>query len=81
MFYLKDPSTNEPSPTLTMVVLGTAGAFAKLLVAGWVIFGFKMSDFSGTDFAMVVAPFIGLLAHKRSVQASFAKANPDEKEE
>lgn len=78
MKYLKDPSTGEDSPTLTLLFIGVIGAFVKLYLAGFECCGLKFSDFTGVDFGMVVAPFVGLYGHKRHVAAKEgSKDKPD----
>lgn len=67
MYYLKDPTTKEPSPTLTMMFLGVGAALLKLIVAGSTIVGIKFGEFSGVDFAAVVSPLFALYGHKRTV--------------
>lgn len=73
MYYLKDPSTKEPSPTLTLCFIGVNAALAKLFLAGFTCCGLKFSEFTGADFALVVSPFLALLAHKRQVRAKLQK--------
>lgn len=54
--WLKDPKTGKESVTLTVFVYGFVIASAKLLVSGIeVVDKLKMSDFSGVDFAAVIA--------------------------
>jgi hypothetical protein len=81
MFYLKDPTTQEPSPTLTMAFIGVSAALAKLFLAGFVCCGVKFSEFTGADFALVVSPFLALIAHKRQVMASMAKKSSEQEGE
>lgn len=53
--WLKDPKTGKESVTLSMFVYGFVVATTKLLLAGIEIHEkFKMSDFSGTDYAAVL---------------------------
>jgi hypothetical protein len=75
--YLNDPKTKEPSPTLTMMFIGVSVALVKLLLSEATVFGIKLSAFSGTDFAMVVGPFLALYGHKRQV-FSGAKGNAEQ---
>lgn len=58
--WLKDPKTNEPSVSLTMLVLTTIVSLVKLLLAGSEFNGFKLADFSGGDFSMIVGVFAAL---------------------
>lgn len=37
----------------------------------------QFGEFSGSDYALVVAPFLALLAHKRQVKASLAKTSTE----
>lgn len=68
MFYLKDDN-GVKSMTTTLVWVGIATASLKLLLAGTTLYGITFGDFSGSDYALVVAPFLALLAHKRQVKA------------
>lgn len=67
MFYLKDDNDRR-SQTTTLVWVGIATASLKLVVAGGKFWGVEFGEFSGADYALVVGPFLGLLAHKRHVQ-------------
>jgi hypothetical protein len=78
--YLKDPTTKEPSPTLTMVFIGVSVALGKLLIAGSTVKGITFGEFSGADFALVVAPFIALYGHKRQVNASSARQSIEQED-
>lgn len=53
-FWIKEPKSGNPSVTLTAFCTGFAVATLKLLIAGVAIGGFRMSDFSGVDYAAVV---------------------------
>jgi hypothetical protein len=54
--WLKDPKTGKESVTLSMFVYGFGIATIKLLLAGIEIYDkIKMSEFSGTDYAAVLA--------------------------
>lgn len=53
--WLKDPKTNKVSVTLTVFIYGFMIAALKLLFSGIEIAQkFKMSEFSGVDFAAVI---------------------------
>lgn len=54
MSWVKDPKTGKQSVTLTMFVSGFIIAMVKLLFSGMDIAGFKIENFSGSDFAAVV---------------------------
>jgi hypothetical protein len=70
MNYLKDPKTNEPSPTLTLMWVGVIVALIKLLLADTTFAGIQFGSFSGSDFALVISPFVALYGHKRQVNAA-----------
>ena len=67
MFYLKDPTTKEPSPTLTLMVVGAGAVILKWVVAGTNLFGITIEPVSGVDCAALLVPLLGLYAHKRLV--------------
>lgn len=52
--YLTDPKTGQKSVTLTAFAVGFIVAVAKLLFSGIEINTFKLSEFSGVDFAAVI---------------------------
>lgn len=52
--WLNDPVTKKPSVSLSLFVLGFVTAVIKLLFACNMLFGFKMTAFTGVDFAAVV---------------------------
>lgn len=76
MFYMQDPKTKEPSPTLTMMFIGVCVALLKLLLSDATVLGVHLSTFSGVDFAAVVTPFLALYGHKRQVFAGQEKEEP-----
>lgn len=56
MFYLKNPNTKQPDVTLTFFTIGFFVALAKLIFSGIQIMNYvKVAQFSGTEFAAVVA--------------------------
>ena len=65
--YLKDDK-GKPSLTTTLVWVGIGTASLKLFLAGFTCCGFTFGAFSGSDYALVVGPFLALLAHKKHVQ-------------
>lgn len=52
--WLTDPSTKEPSVTVTLFTLGFVVATLKLLTSGIVIASIHLGTFTGSDFALVV---------------------------
>jgi hypothetical protein len=54
MFYLRNPNSGQKDVSLTAFIFGFMIATFKLLVAGMTIYSFKMSTFSGGDYALVV---------------------------
>lgn len=58
--YFKDPKTGKESVTLTVFIAGFGVATLKLLIAGLTIGSVKMSDFSGIDYAAVLAALGGV---------------------
>lgn len=70
--YLKDDN-GVKSQTTTLVWIGIGTASLKLFLAGFTCCGFTFGAFSGSDYAMVVSPFLALLAHKRHVNAGKSK--------
>jgi hypothetical protein len=72
MFYVKDDRGNK-SETSTYVWAGLLTACAKLLLSGIKVHGLEMGNFSGSEAAVFVAPFLALLAHKRQVRAKLVK--------
>jgi hypothetical protein len=74
MFYFKDDK-GKPSLSTTLAVVGVIAALGKLYLSGFACCGIKFADFGGSDFAMVVSPFLALLAHKKQVES---KASEDQ---
>lgn len=64
--WLKDPKTKEPSVTLTAFITGFVVAVGKLMISGIELGGFKMSQFTGTDFAAAVAALGAIYVLRRS---------------
>lgn len=65
-FYLKDPSSGQPSVSLTAFAAGFAVATFKLLVSGMAITkAVTFSTFSGGDFSMVVGALAALYYARR----------------
>jgi hypothetical protein len=75
--YLKDPSSGQPSPTLTLMVGGVLIMLLKLLFADSTVFGLKLGAFSGGDFAMAVSPLLALYGHKRAIGAKQSEEKQD----
>lgn len=67
MFYLKDPTTKEPSPTLTMMVVGVGAIVAKYFFSGVVVAGITIASVNGYEAAALITPFLALYGHKRVV--------------
>lgn len=65
--WLKDPKTGKESVTLSMFVYGFVIATLKLLFAGIEIHDkVKMSEFSGTDYAAVLAAIGGIYTIRKN---------------
>lgn len=75
MYYIKDDN-GVKSQTTTLVWIGIITASIKLILAGGTFWGMQFGEFSGSDYAMVVSPFLALLAHKRHVNKKPAGDNP-----
>ncbi len=65
--WMEDPKTNEPSVTMTLMVVGVLVAILKLLMSGVTINGFAMSTFTGVDFAAVVAALGGVYGWRKKM--------------
>lgn len=76
-FWLKDPTTKQPSPSLTFLVLGFLVASVKLFISGLTIEGYTMSEFTGSDFAMVLGAAAGLYGYKKHQERSSLTKNPE----
>jgi hypothetical protein len=76
MYYIKDDNGIK-SQTTTLVWVGIITASVKLILAGSTFAGVSFGEFSGSDYAMVVAPFLALLAHKRHVNKDNKKPPTD----
>ena len=75
-FAVKNIKTGQPSYVLTAFILGIAVVNIKLLLSGVEFNGFKMSDFSGVDYAAAVAALGGIYTLNKQV-----KYSKDKKEE
>jgi hypothetical protein len=51
--WIKDPKTNKPSVTLTIMITGFVVALVKLLLSGISYGDFNFAPFSGSDFGAV----------------------------
>lgn len=79
MLYLKDDN-GVKSQTTTLVWVGIGTASIKLFLAGMEIKGIKFGEFTGSEYALVVAPFLALLAHKRQVNGPSKTKSSDASE-
>lgn len=70
--FLTDPSTKQPSVTLTVFVTGCLVATLKLLLSGIVIHGITMSPFSGGDYGMAIGALGGVYVLRRLPTTSSA---------
>lgn len=78
--YLKDDK-GAKSQTITLVWVGLITASLKLFLAGGKFWGMEFGEFSGSDYALVISPFLALLAHKKQVAAkSSAKLSSEQKD-
>lgn len=64
--FLKDPKTNEPSVTLTLLVTGFIVCTLKLLFSGMEIGNIKLSVFGGGDYAAAVGALGALYWARRT---------------
>ena len=63
--YLKDPKTDKPSVSLTLLITGFTVALVKLLVSNSTMYGVTFGVFSGSDFSMVVGTLAALYFSRR----------------
>lgn len=75
--WIKDPKTGKLSVTLTLLVVGFAGALGKLVAAGTQWGSTTMGPFSGADFAAVMAA-LGALYWGRKHTDTKPPATPGE---
>jgi hypothetical protein len=52
--YLKDPNSGQPSPTVTVFVVGAAVCMLKLLSSGIMVGSVQLAQFSGTEFGIAI---------------------------
>ena len=57
----------KPSSTLTVFLIGSAIALAKLLFSGMTIYGFQVPVFTGAEFGLVMAALGGIYVLRKNV--------------
>lgn len=80
MAWIMDPKEKEKSVTLTFFTYGCVIAFLKLLLSGVEIGSFKVSPFSGLDFAAVIASLGGVYSYRRSKYSIYKKGEKNGKD-
>lgn len=64
---IRNVKTRKPSYTITAFVVGFGIVNLKLILSGITIFGAKMSDFNGTDYATAIAALGALYISNKHV--------------
>ncbi len=75
---IKNVKTGQPSYTLTMTIVGFLVINVKLLFSGIEVMDkFKMSDFSGVDYAAALSAIGGIHVFNKKVTRETQKENKD----
>ena len=70
--YLKN-SEGKPSLTTTLFVIGFVVVTLKLLLSGITIYGFKIPEFSGLNFATCITSLGGIYVLRRNTKININK--------
>lgn len=74
MFWIKDPKNNQPSVSLTLLIVGFVTVLSKFLLSGVVFNEINFGTLTATDFGVAISPLAMLYWGRRN-------SDPNKKEE